>query len=173
MDIDTVSVGSRLIDASVFEYLREDYSRPIVLAAMAFECQLADVVKSYERERRADRGTEFDESAVEDQLRQWGTIRRRIEGAGLKLTRSGFEAFVKSHRELSTVVESGFPSLTVGDVTSGLERHVFWPRNRILHFGVTDYPQSDAVRAINISRWALYAIEEMRRHSRLQNLTER
>jgi hypothetical protein len=174
VDITGVSVGSRLLDASAFEFARGDYSRAIVFAAMAVECQLTDTYKRWAGDRYEDVYRDYDEETIEDELRRWGGIRRRLEEVGKYLSRSDLEQFVSEHPHLRPTVEVGYPTtLEVGSVIDGLERNLFWKRNRVLHFGYDGFTADDAKKAFNLALFGLQLIEHLHRTMALESARSR
>jgi len=61
------------------------------------------------------------------------------------------DQYVKDTDVLRDTIQQAFPSLTIGALAKDFQQTVFWPRNRILHFGYADYVQVDAERCYSIS----------------------
>ena len=157
-----LSVGTRLLDAATYEWNRRDYEMCVIFAAMAFEVQLADTYKKWAGSRYEDTYKDYGDQDVEAELRNWQNIRTRLLKVAQYLDSRGVDEFVKKHPHLAFMVELGFPeTLPDRDIVKGIERHLFWLRNRILHFGFEEVTQDLARHAFNISLLGFELVKQL------------
>ena len=134
----------------------------IVFAAMAFECQLAYLFGKWTKiESGLFSGAEVKDEEIEEQLRKLGRIDKRIEAVCQLMSPLGLDAFVTHTLDLKDAIDSRFPSLNRGSLAQDFQQTVFWPRNRILHFGYTGYQQPDAARCYSIASIGLQIFSTM------------
>jgi hypothetical protein len=156
------TLGARILEKAVFEYLQNgDFSTSIIFSAMAVEAELARLFFKWReidmlREARVPSDEELDEA-----YRRLGfSITERIEAVGRLLDDRGVDGFARAS-ELGERIENDFPSLDLGSLAEGIQKTVFWPRNRILHAGFPEYELKDAKQAHNIARLTLELLKEM------------
>ncbi len=76
----------------------------------------------------------------------------------------GFTQFVKETEDLRETIVEGFPSLDIDNLATSFQKNLFWPRNRILHLGYSNYKEGDAFRSLNIAVLGLRILEVMDRN---------
>lgn len=156
------TLGARILEKAVFEYLENgDFSTSIIFSAMAAEAELARLFFKWREIDALRQGRSTSEGELEEAYRHLGfNIAEKIEAVSRLLDDRGIDKFARVSK-LSERIENDFPSLDLGSLAEGIQKAVFWPRNRILHAGYTDYGLEDAKRANNIARLSLELLKEM------------
>lgn len=150
------TVGRRILVKSHYELTaREDFSMSIVLSATAFECEIASLFAKWKRVESSLAGKTLADEEIEDQYRKLYKIVDKIERTATFLNPMGIDGYVSDSSEFQETVTNGFPSLTIGSLAKNFEEFVFWPRNRILHFGQSRYAKADADRCYSIASLGL------------------
>jgi hypothetical protein len=167
------TVGVLILERSRYELVTEkDYSLSIILAATAFESEISRLFIKWIRIDRS--AAQFvTEEQVEEELRQFRTIKDKLEATCKLMDLRGIDEFVKSNPELSETLER-FPSLTVGNLSKEFQQTVFWPRNRILHLGYAKYTEAEATKIFSIALLGNHILREMDdQRRRLFNASQR
>jgi hypothetical protein len=156
-----MTIGRRMLMRAQEEYRRGDYTMAIVLCAMAFEAELARVFVKWSRIDTLTRKRMPDDEAIEKEYRRLGrNVATKIDAVATLLDARGLDGFASGH-PLGQTITKDFPSLNVGSLADDIQRALFWPRNRILHAGHTDYRKEDALRCYNIAQFAIALLREM------------
>jgi hypothetical protein len=157
------TVGYRILAKSHYELsAREDFSMSIVFSAMAFECELSRLFGKWTNiESNLSNGTGLSEEAIEEKLRKLTNIEKRIETVCRMMSPVGLDTFVKQTKELNDAISNRFPSLKIGTLAHDFQQTVFWPRNRVLHFGYTAYTEADASRCHSIADIGLQILSRL------------
>jgi hypothetical protein len=147
------TVGKRILVKSFYELVtRRDFSMSIVFAAMGLECELSYRFAKWTHIEVGLRGDRrLDDEEIEKMLRRFRTIADRLEATCRLLDTRGIDQYVDDTADLRDTIQNGFPSLTLGTLAQDFQQTVFWPRNRILHFGYAEYVQVDAERCYSIA----------------------
>jgi len=151
------TAGKRILIKSLYELTpRRDFSMSIVLAAMALDCEMSYLFAKWRRIAdglRGDRRLEDEE--IEKSLRKLGTIADRLNAICFLLSPLGIDGYVNYELDLNETLQK-FPSLTTfAALAQGFQHTVFWPRNRILHYGYADYVRVDAERIYSIASFGI------------------
>jgi hypothetical protein len=157
-----VTVGVLLLEKSRFELLQEkDFSMTIVFAAMAFESELSRLFLKWKEIECLIVGIEMDREDCERQLREFKTIKKKIEEVSQFLVNSGIDDFVSSKAHLRNQISTGFQSIRVGSLAADFQQQLFRPRNRVLHWGDAKNSHDDAARCFSIAHMGLTILREM------------
>jgi hypothetical protein len=157
-----VTVGVLLLEKSRYELLQEnDFSMAVVFAAMAFESELSRLFFKWKEIECLGTGTELDREECERQLRDFKTINRKIEEVSQFLVNSSMDDFVSSKTHLRDQISTNFTSMRVGNLAADFQQHLFWPRNRVLHWGDAKNSHEDAARSYSIANLGLIILREM------------
>jgi len=157
-----VTVGPLLLQRSFHEYkIEKDFPLSMVFAAMASECELSRLYCEWRQIECEQANEPVDEEQFEEELRNMGNIKVKIEEIGRKLVPCGIDQFCLGSAELKNTIETGFPGLKLGELPESFQRSLFWPRNRILHYGQTQYGEGDASSCLNAARLGLEILRQM------------
>ena len=66
-----------------------------------------------------------------------------------------FTQSVLDSPELKEMIESGFPTLDINNLSKSFQEKLFWSRNRILHLGASDYGEKEATICFNVAELGL------------------
>jgi hypothetical protein len=157
------TIGYKILAKSQYEFwTRRDYSMAIVLAAMAFECEMSRLFIKWTAidANLADAIVPTDEQ-IEATLRSYRGIAQKLTATCERMTPLGIEAFALRDVEIRDAIQNRFPSLTIGELPQGFEQTIFWPRNRILHFGFTDFLEADAAKTYSVASLGLDLLRRM------------
>ncbi len=147
---------------SKYEYLtRDDFPMSIVFSAMAFECQISHAFFEWTRIDSQRAGNLIDDDRIEKMLRNKGSIRDKIEDVCRLMDSRGIDEFVKSSSGLSENIQTKYPNLNIGSLAKNFQETVFWPRNRVLHRGFTEFKKEDANRSHNVATMGIRILDEM------------
>ena len=157
------TIGYKILGKSEYEFSsRQDFSMSIVFSAMAFECEISRLFGKWKGIEAGLRdGTILRDEDIETELRRYGSVSRKIEETCRLMSPEGLDDFVRDRDDLKGAIDNRFPSLRIGSLAEGFQKTVFWPRNRILHFGYTEYTQADAARCYSIASLALGLLNEL------------
>jgi hypothetical protein len=159
-----ITTGVRILYRSSYEYTTtSDYSLCVVLAAMAFECDLSRLYFKWKRIDALHDDVWPSDQELEVQLRSFYTIDDKIENVASLMYADGLIPFIKSQNELSSMILDGFPSLSIDDFAKSIQRNLFWPRNSILHLG-KQATQDQAKKCFNTSTLAIRIFETLDQH---------
>ena len=133
----------------------------IVLAAMAFDSELSRLFGKWKRidAMKANKG--FDREECEKELRNFKTINRKIEQVSRLLVNKGIDEFVSACPELQDAISIRFQSIRIGSLAEDFKRHLFWPRNKVLHWGDAKHSYEDAARCYSLANMGLQILREM------------
>jgi predicted transcriptional regulator len=140
--------------------VEKDYDMAIVLAAMAFECELSRLYRKWKEVEAPNTGT-FDLEKSEEELRKMGSVAEKITNVSTFLCAGGIEAFVESSDKWKKTIGEGFSSLHQGSLAADFQRAVFWPRNKVLHHGTASHTRDEAARCCSIAWLGLHILKEM------------
>jgi len=157
-----VTVGVLLLEKSRHELLQEkDFSMTVVFAAMAFESELSRLFLKWKEIEGLTTGAGLDREECERQLRDFKTINRKIEEVSQFLVNSGIDEFVSSKTDLRDQISTGFKSIRLGTLAADFQEHLFWPRNKVLHWGDAKNSYEDAAKAYSIANLGLMILRKM------------
>ena len=77
------------------------------------------------------------------------------------------EKFIQNDSGLSTNIKNDFPSLDVNKLAENFQKQLFWPRNRVLHLGYSDYTNQNAKKCFNIALLGLQIFEKMEKNKNI------
>lgn len=157
-----VTTGVKLLWRSGYELKeKKDYSLSIVFSATAVECELSRLYFRWSDIAALEQNKEISDAELEKHLRDYRTINIKFEEVAKLMDPRGFTQFAKETDDLRCMIEQGFPSLKLNCLSKSFQEKLFWPRNRILHLGVSRYGQEDANRCFNIAALGLRILEIM------------
>lgn len=157
-----LTVGVLLLEKSRYELLQEkDFPMAVVFPAVAFESELSRLFLKWKEIECLGRGVELDREECERELRDFKTIDRKIEGVSQFLVSSGIDDFVSSKTQLRDRISTGFKSIRLGSIAADFQQHLFWPRNRVLHWGDATNSCEDAAKCYSIADLGLAILREM------------
>jgi hypothetical protein len=162
-----VTIGVLLLEKSRYELLQEkDFPMAVVFAAMAFESELSRLFLKWKEIDCLGRGVELDREECEVQLRDFKAINRKIEEISQFLVGAPIDDFVASKPNLRDTIATGFKSVRVGSLAADFQQHLFWPRNKVLHWGDAKNSYEEAARCFSIANLGLTILREMDSHRR-------
>jgi len=157
-----LTVGVLLLEKSRHELLQEkDFSMAVVFAAMAFESELSRLFLKWTEIECLRTGAELDREECERQLRDFKTIKRKIEEVSQFLVNSSMDDFVLSKTQLRDDISTGFKSIRIGTLATDFQQHLFWPRNKVLHWGDAKNSYEDAAKCCSIANLGLIILRAM------------
>ena len=164
------TIGVKILYKSQYELeVNKDYSLSIVLSATAFECELSRLYFKWTEIDRNEQGEEISNDKLEEMLWKVGAMNTKIENVAKLMNPEGIGDFVRKSIEFFEIISIGFPSLDINNLSKSFQKNLFWPRNRILHLGYSNYNEDDAIRCLRISSLGIELFNEMdesRRNSR-------
>lgn len=163
-----ITVGFKALSRSRYELMdNKDHILSMVLSAAALEWEVARLYKKWMYiDALSENRDEFTQEEIEDLFRKNRTIFEKMQKTGRLLHPTGFEKYVAESEELRGTIEEGFPSLKLDTLLKDIQIHLFWPRNRILHFAFTGYSHEDAIKSYNIARLGLVILNSMDEYRR-------
>jgi hypothetical protein len=157
-----VTIGVLLLERSGHEIRTErDYSMGIVMAAMALDTELSRLFGKWKEIDAIKAGLHFDREECEKELRNFRTIDQKIEAVSYLLVRKGIDEFVSTRPKLADVISTGSKSIRLGSLAKDFREHLFWPRNKILHWGDVRHSSEDAARCYSLADCGLRILREM------------
>lgn len=157
-----VTIGFLILERSRYELSTEqDYSMIIVLAAMAFDSELSRLFGKWKQIDAMRANEAFDREECEKELRDYRTINRTIEEVSRLLVNEGIDEFVSACPELREAISNGFQSIRIGSLAEDFKKHLFWPRNKVLHWGDAKHSYEDAARCYSLANMGLQILREM------------
>ena len=139
----------------------KDYDLSIVMSATAFEWQMVFLHNKWAHIDAYSDGRDVSLQELESLWKSHRNIFDKLRATGTLLYPEGFEAFVRNTQEFHLAVSTGFPSLSIDDLSTTMHRHLFVPRNRIIHFGQSGFTEEEAVRSYNIARLGVLVLHSM------------
>lgn len=156
-----VTIGDLILARSYSEFsVEKDYDMAIVLAAMAFECELSRLYCKWKEVEALNTGA-FDLEESEEELRQMGSVAEKIIKISAFVYDGGIEAFAAASDKWKKSIGEDFPSLHLGSLARDFQRTVFWPRNKVLHQGKANHTRDEAARCYSIAWLGIQILKEM------------
>jgi len=154
-------IGSKLLHRARFEFTkREDYSLTAVLAAMALECEASYLFQKWRRidERALRWKASWKDEELETEYRRLGpSISDKLNGVARLLSGSPLSDF-----EPTPALAAELDRVDGGDDPARfLQESVFWPRNRVLHWGHMSFAAEAAERCFKIAVLGIRLLGEM------------
>lgn len=165
-----LTIGYRLLCRSYYELFKtRDYSLSIVFSATAFDCELTRLHNKWIENKCLDegritdwvKGLAYTKEELESLLRGYQNVTKKIKKTTALMCPIGFEEFVKGQQDLWQTIEDGFPILKDGDMVGSFVKELFWPRNRILHNGYSEFSEVEAIKCHNLAKLGLFILGEM------------
>lgn len=157
-----VTIGYKILWRSQFELnKRKDFSLSIVFSATAFECELSRLHFKWSEVNALEKCNQISDQELEELLRKYRSIDVKIEEVCKLMDPRGFKQFVIDSPDLNEIVQKGFPSLRLSELTKDFQQKLFWPRNRVLHLADTSFTKDDAARCFQIAALGLRILEEL------------
>ena len=157
-----ITIGVLLLVRSRHELVEEkDFSMAIVFAAMAFEAELSRLFVKWKDIECIGAGTQLNREECEQEMRDFKTVNRKIDGVSRFLINLGIDDFVSSKPHLRDSISTGFKSIRVGTLADDFQQHLFWPRNKVLHWGDAKNSYEDAAKCYSIANFGLTILREM------------
>ncbi len=165
-------VGMAILGRSETELKNGDWTLTIVLGAMAVECEL---VYLFMRWNRIDvmlvrNPNDADDDGWEEQWRDdVRTVAARLDKVSSLLTGQPFNLFLSQNSALLQAVHARYPAAeSAASPKEFFVKELFHKRNRIVHFGKTDFQQPDAEMCFTLATTLsqiLAAMDEQRRRT--------
>ncbi len=149
-----LTIGFLLIERSLQELEKGDYSLSITLAAVALDAELSRLYAKWMRIADLGASRVFDQAKCDKELKKLKFM-PKLNAVAMMLYLTGLEGFVHDSPELLATIANSFPSLHLGSLAQDFQRTVFKPRNEIMHQGVTTYGKEDAERCLSIASLGL------------------
>lgn len=160
------TVGHKIIIRCQYEFAKKDFPLSIVFSATAFECELSRLYFKWKIINALPSGITISDSKLEELLRKYRSIEEKIEGVCKLMHAQGFTRFVNNTPELRKIVIDGFPSLQLSQLSLEFQKHLFWPRNRVLHLADTTFKEEDAIKCFSIATLGLKILGELDKQKR-------
>jgi len=161
------TIGYLVLERSRYELVHEeDFSMAIVMAAMALECELSRLFGKWKQIDAEKAAGIFDREQCEKELRDLKSIERKIDAVSKLLVGKGMDEFVSSCPDLRREIDEGFTSVRVGSLPKDFQTELFWPRNKVLHWGDTKHSRDDAARCHSIAKLGLSILHRMDKERR-------
>ena len=157
-----LNTGLLVLRRARYEFKQQhDIPLSMVFAAMAVDCELSRLYLKWGhiaafRDRRR-----IGDAELEEQLRRLGSATQRLEGVARVMHASGLSDFVLNRPEIRDWIASGFPSLNAATLAETVTEALFWPRNRILHVGDTNYDEAAGRKSFNVAQLVLHIYQAM------------
>ncbi len=165
----SATVGHKILWRSNYELLQtKDYPLSIVFSATAVECELTRIYFKWNKIDSIGQNYDVTDEQLEAMLRKYRTVCTKIEEVSKLLYPSGLVSFVESSPELLDIINYGFPSLSVANLSRDFQKTLFWPRNRVLHLADADFSYDDAKHGFNIASLGLSVFGLMDKNRRTQ-----
>ena len=160
------TIGVLLLEKSRHEIaVEQDFSMAIVLAAMAFESQLSHLFGKWRQIDTLRAGTYVEpaqlRAQLEEEMRHLGPIDQKISEVSKLLVGKDLDAFVSDSPDISKEVTASFQNIRVGTMTTDFQRHLFWPRNAIVHWGDVKHSYQEAADCYSFARLGLFIFYKM------------
>lgn len=156
-----VTIGDLILARSCNELnVEKDYDMAIVLAAMALECELSRLYFKW-REVEALNTGPFDLEKSEEELREMGSVAKKMTKVSAFVCGGGIEAFAGASDKWKKIISNDFPTLHLGSLPTDFQREVFWPRNEVLHRGKTGHTKDEATSCCSIAWLGVRILKEM------------
>ena len=156
-------VGMMILGRAEKELKNSDWTLSIVLAAMALECDMAFLYMKWNKidlmEERMPTGA--DEVGWEHEWRQQASINNRLNTVSKLLTGKSFNSFVSQTMELLSLVNSLQLSAPDNSPMKLFVEGLFHKRNRIVHYGVIDFKDSEANVCFKLATTLSYILKYM------------
>lgn len=133
----------------------------IVMAAMAFDSELSRLFGKWKQIDAMKADKVFDREECEKELRGLKTINRKIDEVSRPLVGKGIDDFVSSSPDLNETISTRFQSVRIGSLPEDFQKQLFWPRNKVLHWGDRKNSYEDAARCYNIANLGLGILRKM------------
>ncbi len=159
-----VTIGFLLLERSRYELITDkDFSMSIVMSAMAFESELSRLFGKWKQIDALRADQDFDREACEKELRArspcLNAFGRQPETAPCSPGRCA---------ELSDPISTRFQSIRLGSLAKDFQKHLFWPRNQILHWGDAQNSYEDAAVCYSLANMGLLILRKMDEERRKQ-----
>lgn len=135
---------------------RQEYNLAIIIAAMAVDCELSRLYVKWRRIEEIWPGPT--DEGLESELRDMGGFVSKISSVSLFLTGKRADEFISTEPMLEKWSDAEVSKTTF---TTSLSQKLFWPRNRIMHFGYLGSSQADAERALSVGFAGVYVLSVM------------
>lgn len=156
------NIETKILYKSQYELKEnEDYPLSIVLSATAFECALSRLYFKWTDIDMLKQAEEISNPEIEQMLRRFRTVDSKIENVAKLMNPEGLADFIETKSDFAEIINTGFPSLDIDTLSRSFQEKLFWPRNRILHLGDSNYNELDAIRCLNISSLGMTLFKEM------------
>jgi hypothetical protein len=144
----------------------KDASMAVILAATAIDCELSFLFRKWMGIALLEQlGHLLTDEECEKLLRKFKRIEDKFRKVTNLLVPPGFQHFVNTSAKWQEAISKNLPELDTTSLIKGIEKEVFWPRNRILHGG-TPANTVQAERAVKIAWACLGIFREMDRETR-------
>lgn len=162
----SITVGYKGLYRSEYELNNtNDYSLSMVLSAMAFEWELTRLLKKWKSIEALESRDYKPWEDLEDEIRKHKNIYDKTKATGELLYPKGFENYVKQNVEFRKTLDN-FPSLKLETLIKDIQINLFWPRNRIAHYGFDGYKRQDAIKSYNIAYLGMLILNSMDNYKR-------
>jgi len=76
--------------------------------------------------------------------------------------------FFQERPDIPAKIDADFPTLRNKPFAAGIVQGLFWPRNRVLHTGKTDWTEKESLSCYNIAQLGLYVLHELDEYGTLK-----
>jgi hypothetical protein len=150
------SIGDKLIARAQHEFIHySDYSLSIVFSAMAVDCELSHLFIKFKRAESMFKPDQPNEARIEEELRKVGSVDKLVDEVAILYSGVEMSCFVSSQPELSRARSNYFSNLHADDMARSIQRELFWPRNRVLHQGRSDFNRGQAEDCLKLALFVL------------------
>jgi hypothetical protein len=138
-----------------------DLTLAVILSAMAFESELSRLHHKCLTIAALQAAREISDEELDELLRKHPNIRDKIDHVACLLHGPGLDHFVAGESDINQIVKEGFPSLHGTSLAEGVQKFLFWPRNRVVHMGRIVRERQEAIIALNVARLGILIFDRM------------
>ena len=138
----------------------DDFALSIVFSASAFEIDLKDYHRQWLILSSIENDNNIRSINPDDIFRKYYSVINKIKNTVQLAFKDGLEKYCNIENTIKETL-SNFPSLNPETLAEDIQKHLFIPRNDILHSGKVDYSKDDAIKAYNISRFGIQILESI------------
>jgi len=154
-----ITLSKKMLFRSRYEMeTNDDFSLSIIFSAMAFEYEIASKYRKWRRIEELKKENLISHEKLEEELRNLFNLKSKIEKMSLLMDQKGIDNFVTSSKDIVRIIKKDYPFLDYKELSKGIEQHLFWPRNHMVHFGTTKYVKNDALQCLRVSELGIHIL---------------
>ncbi len=167
-----ITLSKKMLLRSLYEMeTNDDFSLSIIFSAMAFEYEIARKYRKWRRIEELNKRNLISHEELEEELRKLFNLKNKIRKISLLMDQKGIDNFVTSSKDIVKTIKKDYPFLDYKKLSKSIEQHLFWPRNRLVHFGTTKYLKNDALQCFRVSNLGIRILYLMDKAKKKRDLT--